>query len=148
MNTTGSNIQTVLNIFRALEGREPNERNMEPFLELWQPDIEFCWPPSLPYGGTSRGLQQIGPSWRDVWDPLQPTAAERRMDPRVIAANDHNEVVVVYRQRGVSESGEKFETEVLGLYQVINGKLQRAQMFYFDEAGTNRFLENAARKGA
>jgi ketosteroid isomerase-like protein len=140
MNTTDSNIQTVLNGFRAIEQREPNEPNMESFLQLVQPDVELCWPPSLPYGGISRGLQQAGPSWADIWDLLQPTAAERRMNPRVIAANDRNEVVVLYRQRGINKGGERFETEVLGVYEIRERKLSRAQMFYFDEAGTNRFL--------
>lgn len=140
MNTADRNIQTVLNIFRALEEREGNDRSMERFLQLSHSDIELCWPPSLPYGGSSHGLQPTGPSWIDVWDPLQPTPAERRMNARVIAANDRNEVVVVYRQRGVNSSGEQFETEVVGIYELREEKLARAQMFYFDEAGTNLFL--------
>jgi len=40
----------------------------------------------------------------------------------------------------VSLSGEQFEGEVLGLYQVREGKLARAQMFYFDTAAVARFL--------
>jgi ketosteroid isomerase-like protein len=140
MNTTDRNIEAVLNIFRAIEEREVNDRNMQPFLQLVQPDVELCWPPSLPYGGSARGWQQPDPSWADIWDPLQPTPAERRMNPRVIAANDRNEVVVLYCQRGVNNRGEHFDTEVLGVYKIREGKLSRAQMFYFDEAGTNRFL--------
>ena len=62
------------------------------------------------------------------------------MNPQVIAANDRNEVVVLYCQRGVNNRGEHFETQVLGVYEIREGKLSRAQMFYFDEAGTNRFL--------
>lgn len=142
-----SNIQTVLNIFRAIEEREPDSRNMEPLLELCQPDVELSWPPSLPYGGTSRGFQITGPSWSDFWDPLQPTPAYRRMDPRVVAANGRNKVVVAYRQRGVNHRGERFETEVIGLYQMRDQKLLRAQMFYFDEAGTNRFVAVSMRQG-
>ena len=61
------------------------------------------------------------------------------MDPRVVAVSE-DEGVVLWRQRGVSPSGEQFEGEVLGLYQVREGKLARAQMFYFDTAAVARFL--------
>ncbi len=61
------------------------------------------------------------------------------MDPRVVAVSE-DEGVVLWRQRGVSLSGEQFEGEVLGLYQVRDGKLTRAQMFYFDTAAVASFL--------
>jgi hypothetical protein len=47
------------------------------------------------------------------------------MDPRVVAANDE-EVVVLWRQRGVSPIGERLDQPVLGLYQVRDGKFARA----------------------
>ena len=61
------------------------------------------------------------------------------MDPRIVAVSE-NEVVVLWQQRGVSRSGERFEGEVLGLYRVRDGKLERAQMFYFDTAAVASFL--------
>ena len=61
------------------------------------------------------------------------------MDPRVISASER-EVVVLWRQRGLSPSGERFDGEVLGLYQLREGKLARAQMFYFDTAAIAAFL--------
>jgi ketosteroid isomerase-like protein len=64
------------------------------------------------------------------------------MDPRVLSVNDH-EAVVLWQQRAVSPAGEDLETPVLGVYQVRNGKLARAQMFYFDSAGVNDFLARA-----
>ena len=70
---------------------------------------------------------------------FQAGETERRMDPRVVAVSE-DEGVVLWRQRGVSMSGEQFEGEVLGLYQVREGKLARAQMFYFDTAAVARFL--------
>jgi ketosteroid isomerase-like protein len=142
MTTTESNIQAVLDVFRILEQRDGTETSLEPLVHLCHADVELCWPPSLPYGGTSRGLLPTGTSWRDVWDPLQPTQAERSMSPRVIAATDR-EVVVLYRQRGVNQRGVSFATEVLGVYEMLDGKLSRAQMFYFDEQGTNRFLASS-----
>jgi ketosteroid isomerase-like protein len=137
----------VLEIFRAIEQRDPDRENVERQRQLMQPDVELHWPPALPYGGTSRADRCTGrPNWSDVWTPLQPSLAERRMDPRVIAASDE-EVVVLYHQRGVSAPGERFDGAVLGLYQVRDGKLARGQMFYFDEAAVVRFLARAVSHG-
>jgi len=61
------------------------------------------------------------------------------MDPRVVAAGD-DEVVVLWRQRGINPDGDRFDGPVLGLYQVLEGKLARAQMFYFDTAALVSFL--------
>jgi len=63
------------------------------------------------------------------------------MDPRVVAAGD-DEVVVLWRQRGINPAGDRFDGPVLGLYQVLEGKLARAQMFYFDTAALVSFLAN------
>jgi len=127
------NIQVMLEIFSAIERRDPQR-----VFELCQPDVEFLWPPSLPYGGTSPGS-----AWANTWLPLQPTEVERRMDPRVVAAGPE-EVVILWQQRGVSPAGDGLETPVLGVYQVREGKLARAQMFYFDTAAVNDFLARAS----
>jgi ketosteroid isomerase-like protein len=129
-------VAVVLEAFQAVEQRDEQRE-----LELYHPEVEFHWTPSLPYGGTSRAgvKDRPGPSWSQVWEPLQPTEAERRMDPRVVAATER-EVVVLYHQRGVSPSGERFDGEVLGIYEVRDGKLARAQMFYFDAIAVRRFL--------
>jgi ketosteroid isomerase-like protein len=122
------NRKLLLSVFSAIE-----QRNDQRFSELLRPDFDIHWPPSLPYGtGKTR-------TWSDTWNPLQPTKEERRMDPRVVTANE-NEVVVLWRQRGLSPSGERFDGEVLGLYEVREGKLARAQMFYFDTAAVAAFL--------
>ena len=132
-------VAIVLEAFQAVEQRD--ERRLQ---ELYHPEVEFHWTPSLPYGGSSRGAvrERPGPSWSEVWGPLQPTEAERRMDPRVVAATER-EVVVLYRQRGVSPGGQRFDGEVLGLYEVRDGKFARAQMFYFDSVAVQRFLATA-----
>jgi hypothetical protein len=93
----------VLDAFRAVE-----QRDEQRLRERYHPEVEFHWPASLPFG------DRTGPTWSEVWDPLQPTEEERRMDPRVVAATDR-EVVVLWRQRGLSPSGERFDDEVLGL---------------------------------
>ena len=130
------NRKLVLSVFNAIE-----QRNDQRFSELLHPDFEIHWPRSLPYGpGKAK-------TWSDTWNPLQPTEAERRMDPRVVAANE-NEVVVFWRQRGLNPTGERFDGEVLGLYEVREGKLARAQMFYFDTVAVAKFLEKAMEQKA
>lgn len=127
----------LLDIFGAIE-----QRNELRFRQLIDPDFEIHWPPSLPYGGTSSGLTREAPTWSETWIPLQPTEAERRMDPRIVATSE-DEVVVLWRQKGASSTGDRFEGEVLGLYRVRGGKLVRAQMFYFDTVPLVNFLAKA-----
>ncbi|HEV8652942.1 MAG TPA: nuclear transport factor 2 family protein [Actinomycetes bacterium] len=138
------NAEVMLEVFRAVERRDAQR-----FTELVHPEFEIHWPPSLPYGGTYRDREaearQGRPTWAETWNPLQPTAAERGMDPRIVAASDQ-EVVVLWRQRGVSPVGERFDGPVLGLYRVREGRLARAQMFYFDTAAVAGFLANAKRQ--
>src|SRR5215469_292838 len=131
------NVEVMLRLFRAVESHDEQS-----VLSLYQPDVEFCWPPSLPYGGCGRGGRADKPSWGETWALLQPTDKERSMDPRVVAASD-DEVVVLWRQRGISSSKQQFEDEVLGLYRLRDGKLARAQMFYFDTTAAAKFLDTA-----
>ena len=134
----------VLDLVHAIENRD-----LQRILQIYDPDVEFHWPPALPYGGSTTGYQaDTGkPTWQSVWLPLQPEPSDRRMEPRVIANRD-DEVAVVYHQRGRDAKGRTFDGEVIGLYTVTAGKLKRAQMFYFDEQACVRFLENAAIPGA
>src|SRR5262249_10357465 len=142
MDRKEKNVEVMLKIFSAIE-----RRDSQGALEFFHHDIEFHWPPSLPYGGTSRGLKVDRPTWTETWDPLQPTQAERRMDPRVVAAGEE-EVVILWRQPRVrrapqcevSPGGDRIDPPVLGLYQLREGKLDLAQMFYFDSAAALSFL--------
>jgi ketosteroid isomerase-like protein len=137
--SASDSVAIVLEAFQAVEQRDEDRQR-----ELFHPRVELHWPPSLPFGTPSRtrGPGSRGPTWSDVWEPLQPTDAERRMDPRVVAATER-EVVVLWRQRGLGVDGERFDGEVLGLYEVQDDKLARAQMFYFD--AVQRFLGGASR---
>lgn len=139
--TAAQNVEVMLEIFRRIERRDSRRPQDNPSA-LFHPDVELHWPPSLPYGGIARGLAPEGPTWGQTWTPLQPTDAERRMDPRVIAASG-DEVVILWRQRGRSTTGERHDSEVLGLYRLRDGRLLRGQMFYFDTAGVLAFLARA-----
>ena len=142
MRLTDKNAQTMLRIFTAVE-----ERDEDTMSELCHPDVQFFWPPCLSFGGEARGLTREGPSWEGTWTPLQPTDTERRMDPRIVAASDI-EVVVQWTQKGLSASGERLEQPVLGLYSLRDGKLARAQMFYFDAAAVAEFLARTTNPSA
>jgi ketosteroid isomerase-like protein len=139
--------EVVLALFRAVE-----ERDRDALLELYHDDLELHDAPSLPYGGVMRGKAtlreqlDVAPetSWIGTWGPLQPTEAERRMDPRVVATNG-DEVTVIYTQRGRSPAGERFATPVLALYEVRDDRVARAQMFHYDTAAILSFIERGAR---
>jgi ketosteroid isomerase-like protein len=138
-------VEVLLQVFRAVE-----QRDVEDLFSLYHPDVEFHDAPSLPYGGHVRGKHHLrellerapGETWLGTWGPLQPTEAERSMDPRVVAADD-TEVVVLYRQRAVDPTGDRLDAPVLGLYEVREAKLVRAQMFHFDTAALVEFLTRA-----
>lgn len=131
------NVEVMRQIFESVERRDAQR-----MLELCHADVEFHWPASLPYGGVGGGQQPGRATWSQTWDRLQPTEAERQLSPRIVAVSDE-EVVVEWQQRGLSPNGDRFESPVLGLYRIRNGKLARAQMFYFDTAAVVRFLEKA-----
>jgi hypothetical protein len=54
--------------------------------------------------------------------------------------------VVLWRQRELI--GGRLDGSVLGLYRVRDGRLARAQMFYFDTAALVGFLADAERERA
>lgn len=141
-----SNAEVVLAVFRAIE-----ERDREALFELYHDDVELHDAPSLPYGyeGVSgreamREQLETAPetSWAGTWGPLQPTERERRMDPRIVAA-DGDEVVVQYVTRAMAPDGERFESPVVAIYEVRDGKFARAQMFHYDTAAILAFLDRA-----
>src|SRR5260370_9013217 len=81
MTTSTPGVEAVLAVFAAVE-----QRDDEALARACQPDVEFCWPPSLPYGGTARCLSGRGEGWAAYWDWLHPTAAQPRLGPRLAAA--------------------------------------------------------------
>ena len=133
-----TNVDVVREIFRAIE-----QRDAARLLELFHPDVEFHWPPSLPYGGNLREKPGNTPTWAETWIPLQPTENERQMSLRIVAASS-DEVVGLWRQRGRSAGGDRCDVEVVGLYVIRDEKLVHAQMFHFDTAAVAAFLAKAA----
>ena len=141
-----TNEEVVLAVIRAVE-----ERDADALFELYHDDVELHDAPSLPYTYTARGKTamreqlETAPeeTWLGTWGPLQSTEAERRMDPRVVGTAG-DEVTILYTLRALAPHGERFESQVLGLYEVRDGKFARAQMFHYDTARILGFLERAA----
>jgi ketosteroid isomerase-like protein len=89
--------------------------------------------------------------WNDGRDGLRRGIHSRARpnagSARVVAASE-DEVVVLWHQRGRDRAGRWLDTPVLGLYQVRDGKLARAQMFYFDPLAAAEFLATSGRQMA
>jgi ketosteroid isomerase-like protein len=131
-----SAVDVVLQVFRSVE-----ERNPQLAADVYHDDLEFHWPRPLPYAGSSYGLEASlarRPGWAETWDRFQGDA-ERGLGARVVASSE-DEVVMLWHQRGRDQVGRRLDTPVLGLYQVRDGKLARAQMFYFDPLAAADFL--------
>lgn len=137
--THRSNSEIVLDVLHAVE-----TRNVERLGALYHPEIEFNWPPSLPYGGTHRGADVSTMSYQfaGVWGPLQPTEAERRMDPIIVAASG-DDVIVRYTWKGRDSAGRSIAADTLAHYEVRDGKLARARMYHYDLTGLLDFLSAA-----
>ena len=71
------NVRVVLGVFAAIE-----QRDLAGFLAHVHPECTIRWPPSLPWNDGLPGRPdehgRHARSWLEVWEPLQPTAAERR----------------------------------------------------------------------
>ena len=140
-----TNEEVALGVIRAVE-----ERDADALFELYHDEVELHDAPSLPYSYTARGKAamreqlETAPekTWLGTWGPLQPTEEERRMDPRIVTS-EGDEVTVLYTTRALAPNGERFESPVLALYQMRDGKLARAQMFHYDTAEILAFLERA-----
>jgi transcriptional regulator with XRE-family HTH domain len=124
------------------------QRDGQKLLDLYHDEIEFQDAPSLPYGGVVTGKAAVSEhmyspaGWAATWLPLQPTAAERSMSPRIVASAGED-VVIEYRQRALAPNGERFDSPVIGMYKVRDGRLIRARMFHFDTAAMVAFLRRA-----
>jgi ketosteroid isomerase-like protein len=139
------NAELVMEILLMVE-----QRQLDRLATLYHPEIEFHWPPGLPYSGdfTEPAVAEMSERFAATWRQLQPTEETRRMNPRVVAADENGRVVVNYVWKGLDAKGRRFETETLADYQVRDGRLARAQMFYYDLPGMIAFLDGAWDSGA
>jgi len=134
-----SNAEFMPTLLAAIE-----RRDRELLQKLYHPDIEFHWRPGLPYSGVHKGetVAKMQECFASIWFPLQPTEERRRMDSRALATGPKGRVIINYTWKGLSRDGVGFETETLADYQVEDGQLRRAQMFYYDLPGLIEFLKH------
>lgn len=132
--------EIVLVAVKAVE-----DRDLDTLAQLYHPDVRFEWPPGLPYSGTFQGasVDEMTERFGAVWEPLQPTDDEKRMDATVVVSSG-NTVVVEYTWRAVDRHGHRFETSTLARYEVRDGRFAGARMYYSDHAGLLAFLRDAA----
>lgn len=130
----------VLEIIRLIETRK-----LDGLADRYSADMEFHWPPGLPHSGCFKGAEvaEMSSVFAATWMPLQPDEETRRMTPRLLASGPDGQVVVHYTWRAKDARGRRFETETLADYQVRDGRLARAQMYYYDLPGLISFLRSA-----
>jgi len=98
----------------------------------------------LPYGGTYRGLagamehaRSFSEVWSPYWDHSHPGA-------RSLASDGAGTVTVRFRHHARSRaSGRTLDEPQIGVYQVRDGLVIRAQMFHFQPQLLRRFLLEA-----
>lgn len=130
--------QIVLEAFAAVDTRDD-----ERLKRISHPEASFVWPESLKPSHFRTAQGKVATSWEEVWDPFQPLPefVTRKMNPQIVGSSG-TLVTVLWHQHGVNQRGEHLDCEVLGLYEVRNGLLYRAQMFYFDTAAVRKFLQS------
>jgi ketosteroid isomerase-like protein len=140
--TSDPDVAVVVDVLRAVE-----RRDLDRLVALYHPEIEFFWPPGLPYSGTFRGanVMQMSARYEATWGPLQPDAQARSLGFRIVAKGDDGTVVVEYSIKGVDSKGHGFSTPTMAEYQVREGRFASARMFYYDLPGMIAFLTQARR---
>ena len=130
--------QIVLEAFAAVDARDD-----ERLKRISHPEASFVWPESLRPSHFRTVHGKMATSWEQVWEPFQPLPEfiTRKMNPQIVASSGAR-VTVLWHQRGVNRRGERLDCEVLGLYEVRDGRLYRAQMFYFDGAAVRKFIQS------
>ena len=132
------NAELMREVFGAIERRDAQR-----VFGLCHADVEFHWPrpcrmaasrrasAAIGRGGPRHGCRSSPPRRSNRWNH----ASWRPLTERSSCSGD-SEVS--------APNGERLDTPVLGLYQVRDGKLARAQMFYFDPVAVADFLVRAS----
>jgi len=130
--------RVVLEAFAAVDARDD-----ERLKRIRHPETSFVWPESLQPSHFRTAQGKVATSWEEVWEPFQPLPEfiTRKMSPQIVASSGA-QVTVLWHQCGVNRRGGRLDCEVLGLYEVRDGLLYRAQMFYFDGAAVRKFLQS------
>jgi ketosteroid isomerase-like protein len=132
---TTENVEVIRRLFQAVE-----ERDIQPMLEIYSPEVVVREAASLPYGGEYRGHRGIlehGLGYVETWDHLQEDE-DRRLDAEFVDASDR--VFVCWRQRAHGRDGTRLDLPVVSIYELRDRQVVRAIMHHLDTAALLRFL--------
>lgn len=113
------NEQLVLDMFRAVEDRDGDR-----LLEIYDPDVEFVWPPELPYGGEYRGdgVVAMSEAFANAWDPVQ--HSDRARHPVEWLHTTDGRVVVTGQYRGTAPmTGKPFVATFVHIFTLDEGQI-------------------------
>jgi ketosteroid isomerase-like protein len=132
------NVEIVRRLFKAVD-----DRDVEPMLEIYDPEVVIREAPSLPYGGEYHGHEGMvshGLGYLATWDPVQ-NSAEQPLEPEFFESGEH--VFVRWRQRARGPGGELLDLPALSRYRLRAGKVIESEMYQFDTAAILRFLDSS-----
>jgi ketosteroid isomerase-like protein/uncharacterized protein YciI len=139
-----TNIDLVRRLFALVESRgDPADlaTRLAAYEANYDQDVVIHEPLSLPYGGDYSGdgaVARHAHGYNTAWEGLQ-SDSDRGLEPKFFA--DQNQVVVLWRQKGRSSCGQRFDMEAASVYRIKDGRVVDARMFHFDTASVRDFLE-------
>ena len=97
---------------------------------LLHDDFEIVEAPSLPYGGTYRGLD----GWHELIRKIMKIWSGVRVTPLyTLGEPDGDRFAKMYRLSGASSAtGKKFDTTIFELWEFKDGKIHRTRPYYWD----------------
>ena len=130
---SAENVETVRRGYAAFA-----RGDMEAFLALVDPAVEWTEPEELPYGGTHRGHQGLGDlaaRWRATYDDM-------RVEPQeYLDAGDS--VVVIGRYRMTAHGGGRFDASFVHVWDLSGGRIARYRDFTDKAAKLERAMAAA-----
>ncbi len=112
-------------VARRLYGAIEN-RDMEALEDILDPDVEWITPPSLPWGGTRRGIAGV----KEFAGELADQVNDREVEVDEIIDVGDGELVVLGRFRGEARlTGSPMEAEFAHHVRVTGGKIGRFQNY-------------------
>lgn len=106
--------------------------------EMIHPDVVFCSPQSLPYGGEWCGLQ----GWQALRSAIADAWSELSLTIERVLGDERDDCFVVLAKFSARSrfNGQLYASEVMEKWQWCDGQLLRVEPFYWDTAAANQQL--------
>lgn len=125
------NVHTVRSIYDAFACGD-----VESAASFFSSKIVLHEPESLPYGGTYRGLDEIGAAVNDIAQRLD--LSSLRVEKLL---GDDEMVVALVRGTWRGDNGTKTDVYLSEWFKFAGGKVVEVRAFYWDSAAMNATLE-------